>query len=59
MTNLEEQKRECEHIWECHCDCEYCYLEVCIKCGEQREMKVDQSIDNLINSLKGEKDGTK
>lgn len=25
------------HKWEDHCDCEYCNLEVCLSCGEERE----------------------
>lgn len=25
------------HQWEDHCDCEYCNLEVCVKCGEERD----------------------
>lgn len=25
------------HKWEDHCDCEYCSLLVCLKCGEERD----------------------
>jgi len=27
------------HKWDDHCDCEYCELEVCLKCGDERQKK--------------------
>lgn len=32
-------KKKHIHSWGEHCDCEYCQLEVCYKCGEERTKK--------------------
>lgn len=41
MTTKGKQTTEKKHIhkWDDHCDCEYCTLEVCINCGQEREKR--------------------
>lgn len=28
-----------KHQWQDHCDCEYCNLEMCLSCGDERDRK--------------------
>ncbi len=30
-------KKVHRHKWIDHCDCEYCQIESCVKCGEERD----------------------
>lgn len=36
----QKQQKVHRHKWNDHCDCEYCELEECLKCGEQRTKKI-------------------
>jgi len=41
MTKLpEREEKKHRHKWEDHCDCEYCELKVCLKCGDEKQKDI-------------------
>ena len=33
-----EKKKKHRHYWKGHCDCEYCDVVICYKCGEEKDL---------------------
>lgn len=45
MTGEKRIEKKHRHQWTDHCDCEYCELEMCLKCGEERDRKPVKKYD--------------